>query len=162
MSLSRVKLLYSHLPPEKVAHIKVLLGRSRRAVASLMISEFLMARQTDTVGAVLGKIRKDSRKRLAIYCVYLVDDRDALVGVATIRQLLAAVPETIISSIMRRKVIRVKEDTPIKRLAEIFYKYEFTAVPVVDKQNRILGIVTIKTAYESALGRGRGGGEEIT
>ncbi|MCX6348882.1 MAG: CBS domain-containing protein [Candidatus Aureabacteria bacterium] len=127
-----------------------------------MSSEFLTARQTETVGAILETIRRDPRKRLAIYYVYLVDDHDALVGVATIRQLLAAAPETASSSIMRKKVIRVREDTPIKRLAETFYKYEFTAVPLVDKQNRILGIVTIKAAYESALGRDRERGEEIT
>lgn len=153
----------SRLPQEKVTQITDLLEHSKHIAGSIMNTEFISAKHTATAGMILDKIKKESRKKESIYYVYILDDSDVLVGVVTLRQLLTAAPEKVVSEFMRKRIAKVEVDTNVKDVAEIFYKYDFTIVPVVDKHkhNKMQGIITMKDAFESVFHEIRKETEEI-
>jgi CBS domain-containing protein len=144
----RVNLLLKRLPQDKVIQISGLLDLSERVAGSIMNTEYIVAKHNVTAGMVLEKIKTESRKKESIYYIYVLDDADMIAGVVTLRQLLTQTPEKLLSEFMRKRVVKVKIDTPVEEVAEIFYKYDFNAVPVVDKQNKIQGIIMMKDAFE--------------
>ena len=81
----------------------------------------------------------------------MLDDNDALVGVVTLQQLLTMPPEKVVSEFMRKRIAKVKIKTKIKDVAEVFYKYDFTIVPVIDKLGKIQGIIAMKDAFEAVF-----------
>lgn len=156
----RVTWLLGRLPQDRAAQISTLLQLSERVAGSIMNTEFISARHSLTATAVLENIRLESKKKESIYYVYVLDDNDALIGVITLRQLLVSPPERVVSEFMRRRVVKVRVDAHVHDVAEIFYKYDFTVVPVVDTQNRVQGIITMKDAFESVFDEIRQEAEE--
>lgn len=136
---------------EKAKQIKTLLEMKGTIAGSIMNVEYIAVKHTLTAGQVLEKIKTESKGKETIYYIYVLDDADALAGAVTLRQLLTAPPEKLISEVMRKRVARVRVDTDIRDVAQVFYKYDFTVVPVVDKHNKMQGIVTIKDALESVF-----------
>ena len=145
------KFLLSRLPGEKAAMITKLLGHTGKTAGSIMNPDFISVKQNFTAGAVLDKIKTEARKNESIYYIYVLDDIDSLSGIVTLRQLLTEPLERPVSEFMRKKVKKVKVETNTKDVAEVFYKYDFTIVPVVDKQNKMQGIISIKDAFESVF-----------
>ena len=139
------------MPAEKVTQISGLLGHAQNIAGSIMNTEFIIAKQNETAGLVLDKIKKGARRKESIYYIYVTDENDILVGVITLHQLLTVLPEKVISEFMRKRIAKVKIDTKIKDVAEVFYKYDFTVVPVIDKLGKIQGVITIKDAFESVF-----------
>lgn len=135
---------------EKVIQIKDLKEHSSHIAGSIMNTEFVSIKHNTPAGEVLKKIVSGTKVE-SIYYIYVLDDNDALSGVVTLRQLLTAPPEKPVAEFMRKKVIRVKIDTDNKAVSSIFLKYNFNVVPVVDKQNKIKGIITMKDAIESTF-----------
>jgi len=144
-----INLLFKLLPHEKVVQIKDLMGHSEHVAGSLMNIEFITVRHNLTAGDILNKIKTEHRKVESIYYLFVVDDSDSLIGVLTLKHLLLADPNTPVSQLMRKRVVKVRVDTDIKEVARVFYKYNFYIVPVTDKQNKIKGIITMKDALES-------------
>jgi len=157
----KVSALCARMPNEKVNQICNLLSHAQNIAGSIMNTEFIAVKHNLTAGLVLEKIKKEVKKRESIYYIYVLDDNDTLAGVVTLQQLLMAIPEKIISEFMRKRVAKVKVDTNIKDVAEVFYKYNFTVVPVVDKSNKIQGIITIKDAFEAVFHQVRAEAEEV-
>ena len=147
----RVNTLLNHVPKEKAAKISELLGLSERTAGSIMNTEFISAKAFDTAGTVLDKIKNESKKKESIYYIYVLDEVNTLLGMVTLRQILTSPPEKPVSEFMHKRVAKVKVDTNIKDVAELFYKYDFNIVPVVDKHNKIHGIITMKDAFESVF-----------
>lgn len=143
--------LFNILPKDKVAQIKDLLEHSKHIAGSLMNTEFIAVKHNTTAGEVLNRIKTEHKKTESIYYIYVLDDKDSLIGVITLRQLFSATPERLVSEFMRKRVIKVKIDTDIKKASQIFYKYNFDVIPVVDKQNKIKGIITLKDALKHAF-----------
>jgi sporulation protein YlmC with PRC-barrel domain len=139
--------LFTRMPQEKVSQISNLLGHAQDVAGSIMKTEFNTAKQTETAGAVLERIKKETKKKAAIYYIYILDDSDILVGVVTLEHLFMAPPEKIISEFMRKRVAKVKINTKIRDVAEIFYKYDFTLIPVVDKLGKVQGTISMKDAF---------------
>jgi magnesium transporter len=146
-----VKELYRLLPEEKVFQIRELMQHSHRVAGSIMNTEFISAREGETAGKVLARIKKIAADVESIYYIYVLNEDESPVGVLTLKQLLTSERNKMIGEIMRGNVVRVRIDTRIKAVAEIFYKYNFTVVPVVDEHDRIEGIITIKDALEPVV-----------
>ena len=144
-------LILSQLPEEKAEKIKNLLGHSKRIAGSLMNTEFIALRQTTSSAAVLDIVKKESKKKESIYYIYALDENDCLSGMVTLRQVLTAPPEKTLAELSRKRVVKVNVSTDIRDVAETFYKYNFTVVPVVDDLNKIQGIITMKDAFESVF-----------
>lgn len=151
MPIKKMNALFTRLPPEKVTQISNLLGHANDIAGSIMNTDFICIRQTMTAGEALEKTKKESSRKKESYYIYVLDDSDSLVGVVTLQQLLTMPPERIISEFMRKRIAKVKIKTKIKDVAEVFYKYDFTVVPVIDKSGKIQGIITMKDAFESVF-----------
>lgn len=146
-----VNVLYGLLKKDEVLQIMELMQHSRRIAGSLMNTEFISATELETAGQVLRKIRKLAPEVESIYYVYVLDGEGRPVGVLTIKQLLVAEQKQPVGDIMRENVVRVTIDTRTKDVAAIFYKYNFTVVPVVDENGRIEGVITMKDALEAVF-----------
>ncbi|HNW40166.1 MAG TPA: CBS domain-containing protein [Candidatus Omnitrophota bacterium] len=151
MPIKKMNALFTRLPAEKVAQISSLLGHANDIAGSIMSTEFICIRQAMTAAEALEKTKKESTRKKESYYIYVLDDNDALAGVVTLQQLLTTSGEKIVSDFMRKRVAKVKIKTKIKDVAEVFYKYDFTVVPVIDKAGKIQGIITMKDAFEAVF-----------
>jgi len=143
--------VYALLPSEKVSELKELSQLSIFSVGSIMNTDFITVTETQTVQEIIELLKAESKKAELIYYIYVVEKNDRLKGVVTIRNLLSSQPTAVIADIMNENVISVKIDTNIKRVAQIFFKYNFIAIPVVDDDDRIQGIITSRDAFESVF-----------
>jgi len=151
MPVKKINLLFSKLPQEKAAQISSLLGHANDIAGSIMNTDFICVKQTMSAAEALEKTKKESSRKKESYYIYALDDHDTLAGVVTLQQLLTAPGEKIISDFMRKRIAKVKIKTKIKDVAEVFYKYDFTVVPVIDKLGKIQGIITMKDAFEAVF-----------
>ncbi len=153
--------LLRRLPQDKVLQVISLLEVSRRVAGSIMNTTFLSVRRDATATQVLDKVKAEAKRVESIYHTYVVDENDELVGVVTLRQLLTAPGEAPVAGFMRKRVVRVKVDTNIKDVADIFLKYDFTVLPVVDRRSRVQGTITMKDAVEAVFRQVRSEAETV-
>lgn len=144
----KLSAVLAHLPTEKTHQIKTLMTLSERVAGSIMNTEYVAVKYAVTAAQVIEKIKTEPKKE-SIYYIYITDDNDMLVGAVTLRQLLIAPPEKPLVEIMRKRLVKVRVDADIKKVARVFFKYDFTVVPVVDRHNKMQGIITIKDAFEA-------------
>jgi magnesium transporter len=95
-----------------------------------------------TVGEALARLRLQAPDRETIYYVYVLDSERRLVGVVTLRKLILAKPAAKLSEIMERGVIAVSVDENKEQAAQKIAHFDFIAMPVVDNENRLVGIIT--------------------
>ncbi|MFW5648527.1 MAG: magnesium transporter, partial [Candidatus Alkaliphilus sp. MAG34] len=110
---------------------------------SIMTSEYVMLHPSYTVAEAIRYIRTHGADRETIYTCYISDPTRRLIGVVSVRQLLLADDEQMISEVMEENVISVEVDTDQEEVTNIFTDYDLIALPVVDKENRLVGIITI-------------------
>ena len=134
---------------ERVSQIRDLISHSDNIAGSIMNTDFISVPSTFTVEQALSKIKELSKKYESIYYTYVCDEKDILIGVTTIRQLINADPVKPVLELMKKRLVKVRVDTSKKTVSQLFMKYNFDVIPVVDKQNKILGIITLKDALES-------------
>jgi magnesium transporter len=108
-----------------------------------MTTEYVRLREGLTVGEALSKIRRQDEDKETIYYAYVTDDNRKLGRVVSLRQLLFTFPEVLIRDIASDRVIKVRTDTPQEEVAQVMKRYDLIAVPVVDREDRLVGIVTI-------------------
>ena len=154
--------LFKILPAEDVKKIKDLRKHSEHTAGSLMNPEFISADLNASVREVMKLVREEAEDMESIYYIYIIDEKKTLNGIVTLKQLLIEEHDTKMSELMRQNVIKVEVDTHIKKVAQVFFKYNFMVVPVVDEENRIAGIITIKDALESVFPEIREETEETT
>ena len=111
--------------------------------AGLMTPRYIAIKANITVGQALKFIRGEHAKDVeTLYIVYVVDQLKRLIGLVSLRDLLEHDDDEIIKNIMETDIISVHDDTDQEETAKIFITYGFLAVPVVDENNVLLGIVT--------------------
>lgn len=110
---------------------------------SIMTTEFVDFKSGMTVEKALARIRRIAKNVETINLLYVTNKERVLVGVLSIRELLLADPEEIVDDLMETNVVYVETFTDQEEIALKFKKYDFLSLPVVDKENRLVGIVTI-------------------
>lgn len=127
---------------EEEREVRAILGYPEDSAGRLMTQDVAALRGLWTVGQALDYLRalKDTE---TFHYLYVVDAVGRLMGVVPVRNLLLAQAETIIEEISLEIVGAVSAETDKEELAEVASKYDFTAIPVVDNKNRLLGVVTI-------------------
>ncbi|HEY6953267.1 MAG TPA: CBS domain-containing protein, partial [Bacteroidota bacterium] len=143
--------LFATLPPEKVTEIKDLTKLSAYGIGSIMNTDFVTVKENQLVKDVMKVVRKESKKAELVYYVYVTDESDKLKGLVTLRSLLTAKPKSLVSDIMRENVISVDLDSTIKKVAQLFFKYNFEAIPVVNEEGLIQGIISMRDAMKSVF-----------
>ena len=127
--------------------LNMLLLYPEDSAGSIMTPEYVNLYTTMTVEQAFERIRREGIDKETIYTCYVTENRK-LVGVVSVRSLLVADKSTLIGDIMHQNLIAVETTDDKEFVAAQFQKYGYLAIPVVDKENRLVGIVTIDDALD--------------
>jgi len=135
----------------KAAEIRKLLKHRDETAGGLMTTEFIALPQQLTVEQVISKLREAAPDTETIYYLYVINEHEQLVGVLSLRSLIVTPPERPISEIMIRAPLTVSPEMNQREVADFMSKYNLLAVPVVDLEKKILGIITIDDVMDLIL-----------
>jgi magnesium transporter len=138
-----VKRLLQELSLEQRQATATILGYAEGTAGRLMTTEYVWLREGLTVGEALSKIRRQDEDKETIYYAYVTDNNRKLVRVVSLRQLLFTFPDVLIKEIASQRVLKVNTETPQEEVAQIMKRYDLIALPVVDREERLVGIITI-------------------
>jgi magnesium transporter len=113
-----------------------------------MTTSYLAISPETTVDETLTMLRTQGSSLDIVYYVYVIDREEILQGVASIKELLRAKPENLVSEIYETRLISARVDDNADDLAEIFAKYGIRAIPVLDESNHLKGVIRFKTILE--------------
>lgn len=147
MPANAVDKILRNVDSETRKAINDLLHYPKDSAGSIMTTEYVALKQNMTVEQAFAHIRKYAVDKETIYTCYVTDNRK-LMGIVTVKELLLASYEDIIGDIMETNVIAVDTHEDQELVANMFDKYDLMALPVVDKENRIVGIITVDDAME--------------
>jgi magnesium transporter len=135
--------LFQLIPSEYVTTIRSLMSYDENSAGGRMSVDFISARQYMTVEQVLAHIRKVGREADTVSYIYVVDAHGRLTGVVSLRELIMSRPEERVSEVMSNTMISVPATMDQEEVASIVSKYDLVAVPVVNADNRLMGIITV-------------------
>jgi len=133
---------------ENRADINRLLGFPKDSAGSIMTTECITLRANMTVDDALKKIRRQAFDKETIYTCYVTDDKKKLLGIVSAKDIITHNPYEKISSFMQENIIFAHTSTDKEEVANLLSKYDLLAVPIVDSENRIIGIVTVDDAID--------------
>ncbi len=110
---------------------------------AVMTTEYAFLPGQITVGTALERLRLQSPNKETIYYIYITDDSRHLLGMISLRDLIMSKPNARLDTLMQGNVISVRHDMEVEAVAAIISKYDFLALPVVDGEDRLLGIITV-------------------
>lgn len=128
---------------EAAAEIKSLLHYEEHTAGSIMTTEYVVIPENSTVRSAMTILRNEAPEAETIYYVFVVNEEQRLTGVVSLRDLIIAHEDTLISAIMNDRVVSVSVSDDQEDVARMIKDYNFLAVPVVDFQQHILGIITV-------------------
>lgn len=143
MPANVVKKLLANADPETRRDINHLLQYPDDSAGSIMTVEFMDLKEAYTVEQSLRKIRMEGIDKETINTCYILNPHRRLLGAISLRRLLLSDPVEKMSNIMEDHVISVSTRTDQEEVAQLFQKYDFTSIPVVDSENRLVGIITV-------------------
>ena len=148
MPASVVKRVLAQSDSETRAYINEILKYPRDSAGSIMTIEFVSLRPTMTVDDAFERIRRTAIDKETIYTCYVVDETKTLVGLVTAKDLMLAPKNAFISDIMEENVIYAYTEDDKEEVARKISDYGFLALPVVDREMRLVGIVTVDDAID--------------
>lgn len=134
--------LLALMEPEEAAEVETLLTYPEDSAGRLMATNIARLRSTWTAEEALNYLRRVDKEVETIAYLYVVDSRQRLLGIVPLRELITNPPDALIADIMVTNVISVRVDTDQEQVARLVAQYDFFAIPVVDADNRLLGIIT--------------------
>lgn len=143
MPANIVKKLLANASPDTRRDINLLLRYPVDSAGSIMTVEYVDLKENLTVEEAIARIRKVGLDSETINICYVLDAQRKLLGTVALRYLLLSEPEEIIGDIMHENVIAINTLTDQEDAAAKFKKYDFTSMPVVDNENRLVGIITV-------------------
>ncbi len=143
MPANVVKKLLANASPETRRDINHLLQYPEDSAGSIMTVEYVDLKENLTVTQAIERIRKIGVDSETINICYVLDSQRTLLGTVALRYLLLSDPDAIIGDIMHENVIALTTLMDQEEVARQFQKYDFTAMPVVDNEHRLVGIITV-------------------
>ena len=148
MPANVVRRILAQVDPEMRQSINQILRYPENSAGAWMTTEYVSLRPEMTVEESILRIRRQGVDKETIYTCYVTKDR-TLLGIVTVKDLLLAEDdEMLIQDLMETDLISVTTHTDQEEVARLFSKYDFLALPVVDKENRMVGIVTVDDAID--------------
>jgi magnesium transporter len=138
-----VRRLLAELSPEERRVTAQLLGYESETAGRLMTTEFIDLKEFLSVSQALKLVRQRATFSETIYSLYVTDKERHLTGILSLRDLVVADPESLIGEVMTREVVNVRTDTDQEEVARAIQRYDFLALPVVDLEKRLVGLVTV-------------------
>ena len=148
MPANVVKRILKNSDPENRKQINELLVYPDDSAGSIMTTEYVSLSATMSVESAFDKLRRTGVNKETIYTCYVTDRRKRLLGVVTVRDMLLADNADLIADIMDTNVITLNTMEDKEQVALKFSKYDFIAMPVIDKEGCLVGIVTIDDAVD--------------
>ena len=130
------------LGQKELREVEGLLHHEEETAGRIMTPHFLALREDTSVGEAIQAIQSGESLEMVFY-LYVVDHHDHLIGVLSLRQLLLVGPDTKLCDIMTRDVVSVGADRDQEEVARIVQRYDLLAIPVLDPENHLIGIITI-------------------
>ncbi|MDT8306995.1 MAG: magnesium transporter [Anaerolineae bacterium] len=135
------------MQPEEARDVQALLGYGEDTAGRLMSTDVVALRRHWTVAKALDYLRS-LHEAETLHYLYVVDRERRLIGVVPIRSLVLAGSQATVEALMDDGVVAVHVDADQEELAEFISRYDFTAIPVVDHENRLVGVVTVDDALD--------------
>ena len=148
MPASVVKRILKNVDSETRRSINQMLSYPEDSAGSLMTIEYVDLRPGMTVKEAFDHIRQHGVEKETIYTCYIIGPTRKLLGAVSVRELLLASPDTVLRDMMETNIIYVSTLDDREAVANLFARYDYTALPVVDKENRLVGIVTVDDAID--------------
>lgn len=148
MPANVVKRILRQADKDMRKQINELLKYPEDSAGSIMTTEFIVLRPDMTAEMAIKRIRRTGVDKETIYTCYVTDGNNKLIGITTVKDLLLAEDDELVKSIMEENVISVTTLADQEQVAQMFSNYNFLALPVVDNENRLVGIVTIDDAID--------------
>jgi len=142
------------MEPEEAQDVRELLAYGEETAGGLMTTDFITVSADETAQQVIDRLRELQPEANHIYYLYVTEADGTLIGTITLRGLIIATPETPIRDFTRPEPISVTVDTDPDEVARAIARYNLLALPVVDDDGRMQGVVTVDDAFERALGEG--------
>ena len=142
MPANVVKRILRQSDPETRTEINKILNYPKDSAGSIMTIEYVDLKANLTVEQAFSRIRATGVDKETIYTCYVTDANRHLIGITTVKELLLCDPNTKIGDMMETNVIFVDTFEDKENVANLFDKYDFLAMPVVDKETRLVGIIT--------------------
>lgn len=128
---------------ESAQEIKDLLHYEEYTAGSIMTTEYVVIPENSTARSAMTILRNEAPEAETIYYIFVVNEENKLTGVVSLRDLIICDEDTLIRSIMNERVVSVSVSEDQEEVARMIKDYNFLAVPVVDFQNHLLGIITV-------------------
>ncbi|MEB3332236.1 MAG: magnesium transporter [Synechococcaceae cyanobacterium] len=138
-----VRRLLAELSPAERLITAQMLGYAAETAGRLMTTEFIDLKEFHSAAEALAIVRSRARETETIYSLYVADASRHLTGMLSLRDLVMAEPAERLGDVMTREVVSVSTDTDQEEVARVIQRYDFLAVPVVDREQRLVGIVTV-------------------
>jgi magnesium transporter len=154
LSEERQEQLLGLMEPEEASDVRELLAYGEETAGGLMTTDFITVTPEMTAEQVIERLRELHPDADQVYYLYVTDAEGVLVGTITLRGLIVAAPETKVLDFMRPDPISVGVDLDAEEVGAAIARYNLLALPVVDAEGRMQGMVTVDDALERALGEG--------
>ena len=148
MPANVVKKILRHVDADTRKMINQVLNYPKDSAGSIMTMEYVDLKRRMTVEQAFERIRATALDSETVYTCYVTDSRRKLEGVITVRELLMAPKDAVLMDIMETNVKFVTTHTDQEEAARLLSKYDFLALPVVDAEERLVGIVTVDDAID--------------
>ena len=148
MPANVVKRILKQADPEMRKMINEILKYPDDSAGSIMTTEYVSLRPNMTVEEAIKRIRRVGVDKETIYTCYVTETNRKLIGMISMRTLILADDDDVIEDIMESNVISANTLEDQESVAQMFTKYDFSALPVVDQENRLVGIVTVDDAID--------------
>lgn len=142
------------MEPEEAQDVRELLAYGEETAGGLMTTDFITVSADETAQQVIDRLRELKPEADHVYYLYVTEADGTLIGTITLRGLIIATPETRVRDFTRADPISVTVDTDADEAARAIARYNLLALPVVDDEGRMQGVVTVDDAFERALGEG--------
>ncbi|WP_245705313.1 magnesium transporter [Alteribacillus persepolensis] len=140
---ARKESLLKAMDAKKADDVKEILSYPKETAGAIMTKEYLEIFSNQTIAEVMAFLRKTGQDVETIYYVYVVNEAGHLAGVVSLRDVIVHDNKTIIEEIMSTRVVYADDDLDQEDVAKIIQTYDLLAVPVVNKQKHLIGIVTV-------------------
>lgn len=148
MPATLVKRILKHTDPDTRKSINEILKYPEDSAGSIMTIEYVDLKRSMTVNDAFTRIRRTGVDKETIYTCYVTDSKRTLKGVVTAKDLMLSDENAAIRDIMEPNVISVTTMEDKEVVADLFQKYDLLALPVVDTENRLVGIITVDDAID--------------
>lgn len=151
LNKEQAEALLGEMESEASDEVRELMEYPENSVGSVMTTDYIFFNQNETVDGTIATLRRLKPESDTIYYIYIVNENEKLIATVSLRDIIVSAPETLLSEIMDKDVLYVYDHDKIDVLNEVISKYSLLAVPVVDEDRIMVGVVIVNDVVYNLL-----------